>query len=382
MRATLFLLALLAGPALAEDLKIGHLSLASDPRYVQDWGYARLIAPPPVITADAARMAVSDLKFTTDAVGLTVALDAQSVAEPDLVATAQAMVAGGDAFLVLDLPGPDVRAVAEALKDQPVLLVNATAPQDDLRTACWPNMVHSGPSLRQDMDAFAQYLRFHDWTEVLLLVGEHPDDAGLADAFQAAAERLRLDIVDRKDFTLAADPQNREGNNVRLLTGGVDYDVVFVADTRGEFGRYVPYATQEPRPVIGSIGLTAGSWHWAMERDGATQVSSRFDKLTGRKIQPADWNVWIAVKSVITGAMKSPDKTPAGVRAYLVSDKLKLDGSKGVTLNYRSWDGQMRQPIVLATSDAVIAVAPIEGFTHQTNVLDTLGTDEAEFSCN
>lgn len=382
MRRALLALALVSGPAWAEELKIGHLSLQEDPRYVQDWGYARLITPPPVITADAARMAVEDLKFTTDAVGMTVTLDAQSVAEADLVATAQAMAAGGDAYLVLDLPAADVRAVAEALQGQSVLLVNATAPQDDLRTACWGNMVHAGPSLRQEMDAFAQYLRARDWTDILVLEGEHPDDAGLADAFQASAERLRLKIVDRKAFTLAADPQNREGNNIRLLTGGVDYDVVFVADTRGEFGRYVPYATQEPRPVIGSIGLVAASWHWAMERDGATQVSSRFDKQTGRKIQPADWNVWIAVKSVITGAMKSPDKTPEGVRAYMVSDKMKLDGSKGVTLNYRSWDGQMRQPLVLATSDAVIAVAPIEGFTHQTNTLDTLGTDEAEFACN
>lgn len=382
MRRALLALALISGPAWAEDLKIGHLSLQDDPRYVQDWGYARLIAPPPVITADAARMAVEDLKFTTDAVGMTVTLDAQAVAEADLVAAARAMVAAGESYLVLDLPAADVRAVAEALQDQPVLLVNATAPQDDLRTACWPNMVHAGPSLRQEMDSFAQYLRARDWTKILVLEGEQPDDAGLADAFQASAERLRLKVVDRKAFTLAADPQNREGNNIRLLTGGVDYDVVFVADTRGEFGRYVPYATQEPRPVIGSIGLTAASWHWAMERDGATQVSSRFDKQTGRKIQPADWNVWIAVKSVITGAMKSPDKTPEGVRAYMVSDKMKLDGSKGVTLNYRSWDGQMRQPLVLATSDAVIAVAPIEGFTHQTNTLDTLGTDEAEFACN
>ncbi|MBC7736383.1 MAG: amino acid ABC transporter substrate-binding protein, partial [Candidatus Saccharibacteria bacterium] len=181
---------------------------------------------------------------------------------------------------------------------------------------------------------------------------------------------------------LAADPRNREGNNIRLLTGDVDYDVVFVADTRGEFGRYIPYATQLPRPIIGSVGLTAGSWHWAYERDGATQVSSRFEKLTGRKMQPADWDVWIGVKSLVTGAIKVPQADPVKVRAFLTSGDLKLDGSKGVTLNYRAWDGQMRQPILLGTADAVIAVAPVAGFSHQTNDLDSLGTDEAEFHCN
>ena len=158
--------------------------------------------------------------------------------------------------------------------------------------------------------------------------------------------------------------------------------MIFVADTRGEFGRYIPYATLLPRPVIGSIGLVAAPWHWAYERDGATQVSSRFDKLTGRKIQPPDWDVWIAVKSIITSVMKVPQPYPPLVRGFMTSNKLKLDGSKGVTLNYRAWDGQLRQPILLGTSDAVIVVAPVQGFSHQTNTLDTLGTDEAEFVCD
>ncbi|MDR0809405.1 MAG: hypothetical protein LBE86_09850 [Gemmobacter sp.] len=381
MRALLLFL-LLAGAAQAEDVAIGHLSLAEDPRYTQDWGYARLITPPPVITADAAGMAITDLKFTTDAMGMNVTLDARSVAGADLLATAQKMVAAGNRYLILDLPGADVAQVAQALAGQPVLLVNATAPEMALRTACFDNMVHSGPSARQTMDALAQYLRAMDWLSVLVLVGEDPLDAGLADEFQAAADRLRLSVVDRRAFTLAADPEHREGSNVKLLTGGVDYDVVFVADTRGEFGRYVPYATQLPRPVIGSVGLTAGSWHWALERDGATQVSSRFDRLTHRKIQPADWDVWIAAKSIITAAMKVPGATPATVRQFMLSDAMKLDGSKGVTLNYRAWDGQMRQPIVLATDDAAIAVAPIEGYMHQTSTLDTLGTDEPEFACD
>ena len=382
LRHLLAALAVLAHPALGDVLKIGHLSQLKDPRYGQDWGYARLITPPPVITADAARMAVTDLQFTTDAVGLSVTLDAKAVASADLVSTAQKMVAAGDDYLVLDLPADGVKAVADALRDQPVLLVNATAPEDSLRTACYANMVHSGPSHRQEMDAFAQYLRSMNWTNVLVLVGEDRQDAGLADAFAASAERLRLSIVDRRPFTLANDPQNREGNNIRLLTGDTDYDVVFVADTRGEFGRYIPYATLLPRPVIGSVGLVAAPWHWAYERDGATQVSSRFDKLKGRKIQPADWDVWIAVKSIITSVMKVPQPYPPLVRAFMTSDKLKLDGSKGVTLNYRPWDGQLRQPILLGTSDAVIVVAPVQGFTHQTNTLDTLGTDEAEFVCD
>jgi ABC transporter substrate binding protein (PQQ-dependent alcohol dehydrogenase system) len=376
-------LIVLAAAAPARDLRIGYLSLVDDPRYQQDWGYARLIVPPPVKTVEAARMAIGDLAFVAEAANLNPVLDARETGPEGLAGSLQAMVADGAEAVVLDLPAPMVEAAAEAAKGLPVTLINATAPEDRLRSACYPTMLHSGPSLRMVMDSYVQYLRAMNWTKVLVLVGEDPSDQGLADAFALSAERLRIEIVGTRAFTLAANPEAREGNNVKLLTADLDYDVVFVADTRGEFGRYIPYATQLPRPVIGSIGLTALAWHWAMERDGATQVSSRFDKLTkGRKMSAADWSVWIAVKSVITAYTKVPNANQMAAFDYLKSPKLRLDGSKGVTLSYRPWDGQLRMPILLATSDAVITIAPIEGYLHPDTVLDTLGTDQAEFACD
>jgi hypothetical protein len=41
----------------------------------------------------------------------------------------------------------------------------------------------------------------------------------------------------------------------------------------------------------------------------------------------------------------------------------------------------MRQPILLATADAVIGEAPLKGFENQTNNLDTLGEDKPESKC-
>ena len=101
----------------------------------------------------------------------------------------------------------------------------------------------------------------------------------------------------------------------RLVSIGFDCGVVFVADTRGEFARFVPYSTQLPRAVIGSVELSPLAWHWTMERDGATQVSSRFEKLTTaldaeRKMSAQDWAVWVAVKSVIVGVSKTPQADP------------------------------------------------------------------------
>ena len=41
----------------------------------------------------------------------------------------------------------------------------------------------------------------------------------------------------------------------------------------------------------------------------------------------------------------------------------------------------MRQAVLLHTHNAVIARAPLEGFLHQTNNLDTLGPDRPESAC-
>ena len=46
-----------------------------------------------------------------------------------------------------------------------------------------------------------------------------------------------------------------------------------------------------------------------------------------------------------------------------------------------TWNNQLRQAILLHTHNAVLARAPIEGFLHQKNNLDTLGSDESESGC-
>jgi len=45
-------------------------------------------------------------------------------------------------------------------------------------------------------------------------------------------------------------------------------------------------------------------------------------------------------------------------------------------------DGQLRQPVLLSTDRSLVAVAPIEGFLHQRNELDTLGYDKMESLCH
>ena len=59
----------------------------------------------------------------------------------------------------------------------------------------------------------------------------------------------------------------------------------------------------------------------------------------------------------------------------------ELDGSKGVAMGFRPWDGQLRQPVLLSDGQSVIAMAPADGVLHPKNTLDTLGADAPEQLC-
>lgn len=375
---------LLGGAAFAADVKIGYLGLKDDLRYHPDVAYTRIQISPALNPVEGARLGIDDLKIVTDAVGVTVSLDEQQATDAtDAAAKVAAMAAAGERFVILDLPGDIVAQVATAAATLPITLVNATAPQDMLRDLCQPNLVHTGASDRMIADTYTQFLRHRNWTKVLMLVGKEPRDKEIADAFEASAKRLRLEIRDRREFTTSTDPASREANNTMLVTGGSDYDVVFIADSLGEYARYLNYATQLPRPVIGATGLTASEWHWSWDRDGATQVTLRFQRLAqgGRVMSGPDWSTWVAAKSIATAYAKARSDDPQKIYEYMRGNRFNIDGSKGYRMNFRPWDGQLRMPTVLATSNAVTEAAPFPEFLHQTNELDTLGVDEPESKC-
>jgi ABC transporter substrate binding protein (PQQ-dependent alcohol dehydrogenase system) len=374
----------LSAPALAADVTVGFLGLTDDTRWHPEVAYTRIQLSPAINPVEGARMGFDDLAIVTDSVGIKIVLDEQMAADAnDAIAKLQAMAAAGERFAIVDLPGDVLAQVAPAAKDLPITIINATAPQDALRNLCQPNLMHSGASDRMLNDTYAQFLRHRNWNRVLLLVGQQPRDTEIADSFQASATRLGIAIVDRRTFTLSTDPANREQNNSMLVTGAIDYDVVFIADSLGEYSRYLNYATQLPRPVIGSTGLTASEWHWSWDRDGATQVTLKFQREAegGREMSGADWSTWVAAKSIATAYAKARSEDPVKVDAYIRGSRFTIDGSKGYRMNYRPWDYQLRMPTVLYTFNAIIEAAPFPEFLHEHNVLDTLGVDAPESPC-
>jgi ABC transporter substrate binding protein (PQQ-dependent alcohol dehydrogenase system) len=231
-------------------------------------------------------------------------------------------------------------------------------------------------------DALAQTLVARRWSNVLLLAGPSALDAERSAVAQAAIKRYALKLVQAKPFKLSADPRERELGNPALLTSSAAsgaYDVVWVVDSDGEFARALPYRTALPRPVVGDAGLVALAWQAQFERFGAPQVSRRFAKATGRAMTAPDWAAWMGGKAIAAAAAAAP-KGPAAAFAKALS-ALELDGSKGTSMSFRAWDGQLRQPMLLSDGQGVIALAPAEGVLHPRNNLDTLGADAPEKLC-
>ena len=286
-------------------------------------------------------------------------------------------------FFIVDAPAEAFKPLAAAVRGRDVLLFNTTAPEDSLRReVCAREIVHTLPSLAMSMDGLMQYLAFRKWRDILVLQGPAPADAVMTKAFENSAKKFGQRIVASKQFKAGTDPRERELNNPALLSAGTrDYDVTFVADDAFEFARQVPYQTVRARPVVGSIDLEPVAWHWTWEHNGAPQVNSRFQKLTnGRRMESADWASWIAVKMVVKAVQGTRTNDFAKLREFILGGAT-FDGDKGLAVSVRPWDNQLRQAVLLAAPYSVVASAPVEGFLHRTNVLDTLGDDQQETPC-
>lgn len=365
-----------------KTLTIGYVELAGDARYASPPDSTVTLTPPARPFA-AAQMAVDEASFLSRVLGIGFVLKRESARDIDALAQAvAAWPAQHVQFVIADLPARDLLTLSDRLADQPVLLFNATAADDALRGAdCRANLVHTMPSAAMKADALVQFLVARHWRDILVLRGAAPQDQTDAATMARAARKFGARLVDVKTFQLTHDPRERDQSNVALMTADSDYDVVDVIDHEGEFARYVPFATKAPRPVVGAAGLHAVGWHWAWDEHGAIQLNDRFRRAAHRPMSETDWAAWAAVKAIEQAALRTRSVAFPAMRDYLLGSNLKLDGYKGNPMSFRAWDHQLRQPLLLATANAVIARAPLPGFLHRTDALDTLGVDAPETAC-
>jgi ABC transporter substrate binding protein (PQQ-dependent alcohol dehydrogenase system) len=385
--ATLALMATLAPPAHADPLavKVGVIREAHSRETI-----SILDIPPADDFVAGARMAMDDNNTTGRFLDQSFSVvDVKLAPGDDPIAPLNNMIADGVRFFIVDLPAPEVLAVADAARASGALVFNGDAPDDRLREEdCRANVIHTAPTRSMLTDGLAQYLIWKQWRRWLLVVGSHPEDKLLADAYRRSAKKFGAKIVEERVYEDTGGGRRSDSGSVQVqqqmpvFTQNVpDYDVLVAADESEVFAGFLPYRTWDPRPVVGSAGLWPTSWDPSHEFWGAVQLQNRFERLFKRGMTARDNQAWVAMRMIGDAVAHTKSADPKTIHDEVLSPGFEVADFKGQALTVRDWNQQLRQPILLTDGRATVSVSPQEGFLHQTTELDTLGLDRPESKC-
>jgi len=345
--------------------------------------------PPEDERIQGARLGIADDATTGHFTGQSFELVESVVAEDgDVDAAFRELAAKNIRLVITDLPAPELLSIAGLSEAGSATIFDTAAADDRLRGEdCRANVLHLLPSRAMLADALVQYLVAKRWTNLLLVVGHSDGDREFAGDVRHAAQKFRARIVEEKPWTFVPGARRTDTGHfaiqaeVARFTQGVSYDVLVVADEEDEFGDYLSYRTFDPRPVAGTQGLVPSAWARPHEQWGATQLQERFLRQAKRWMTDRDYAAWMAVRAIGEAATRAKSTDPAVIAAFMRSDRFELAAYKGARLSFRSWDGQLRQPILLADARSLVSVSPQPGFLHQFSELDTVGIDKPETKC-
>ena len=349
-----------------------------------------LDAPPADDGIAGARVAINDNNTTGKFLDQKFFLEEVKLGpDEDPLPALERLIASGTSYIISDLPAPMLLKAADAARARGVLILNAGATDDSLREEdCRANVFHIAPARSMLADGLAQYLVWKQWPNWFLISGSHETDKLWAEALKRSAKRFGANIVEERVFQDRGASRQTDSGNVLIqrempvfTQGAPDHDVVVVADESEVFATYLPYRTWMPRPVAGSAGLVPGSWHPSHEQWGAKQIQNRFEKAAGRRMNSKDMQAWTAVRIIGEAVARTGSADPGTISNFIKAPDFSIAAFKGQRVTFRTWNWQLRQPILLSDGRNVVSVSPQEGFLHQFSELDTLGIDQPETKC-
>lgn len=337
-----------------------------------------------------ARVGITEDNMTGRLIGHDYSLTEAIIPEDeDITVKAREVLSAGARMIAADLEPADLLKVADLPEAKDAIIFNIRSSDERLRHEnCRRNVFHIPPDYAMRADALAQYLVWKKWRRWALISGERPADLEYAIALRRAAKRFGGKIIGEKTYAFDGGSRRTDTGHQQIQTqmplltqDFAEHDVIVVADIEESFGDYLLFRTYEPRPIAGTHGLVAVSWHRSYEESAATQMQNRFERKAGRIMTERDYSAWLAVRAFGEAVTRTNTADAVKIRAYIMSEEFQVAGFKSQGLNFRSWDRQLRQPILLAGPRALVSISPQEGFLHPKYLTDTLGFDEPETKC-
>jgi ABC transporter substrate binding protein (PQQ-dependent alcohol dehydrogenase system) len=359
---------------------------------------SRLDVDPSDAGVAGAKMALDENNAGGKFTGDFYSLDVKTAASPEAaLAALQKLYESGHHFIIVDARATTLIRLADWAKDKDILLFNVRATDVSLRQEnCRANVLHTVPDRYMLADALAQFLIAKKWTNWLLVRGSTDADNAYVDAIKRAAARFGGNIVDEREYQDISGgkrdamgvipPPRAETASGTANAAPVDYQVIVVADEDQLWGPYVPWRGGVERivPVVGTTGLTATTWSPGHEKWGATQANNHFQKDYDRFMLPIDYQAYVAARTIGEAVTRNHGQPFKVVADFITSDEFQLAPFKGIKQTYRKWDGQFRQPLLIATDKVPVSMSPQPGFPHASHPeieVDTLGIDQPESKC-
>jgi ABC transporter substrate binding protein (PQQ-dependent alcohol dehydrogenase system) len=316
----------------------------------------------------------------------------------DALAALKKLHTSGHNYVLVDASAPTLLRLSDWATDKDILLFNVSATDVSLRQEnCRANIMHVVPDRYMEADALAQYLVKMDWKDWLVVHGSTPGDVAFKEAIERAADRFGANIVDVREYVdvsggrrdgvgpIPPAKPHKEASADKGVVPGADYDVIMVADENQLFAPLIPYrGGGRPRIVAGTTGLFATTWSPGHEKWGATQANNNFERDFDRLMLPLDHQAYVAARTIGEAVTRNPDNVFDTVSEFIHGPDLQLAPFKGIKQQFRPWDGQFRQPLLIATEKVPVSVSPQKGFPHASHPeieVDTLGIDEPESLC-
>jgi ABC transporter substrate binding protein (PQQ-dependent alcohol dehydrogenase system) len=343
-----------------------------------------------------AEMAIEENNAGGKLVGDLYSLHAETVSTPEqALETLQKFYEAKHNFIIVDVPAATLVKLADWAAGKDILLFNARAADVSLRQEnCRANVMHVAPDRAMLADALAQFLVVQGWKNWLVVHGSSKDDLAYLDAVRRSANRFGANIVDTREYQdmsggrrddIGVIPPGKQASTDASFSPHATYDMIVVADEEQHFGPYLPYrGGAEPRPVAGTTGLIATTWSAGHEKWGATQANNNFQKTFKRLMLPIDYQSYVAGKAIGEAVTRNRESPFADVAAFVRGPELQLAPFKGVKQQFRQWDGQFRQPLLIATDKVPVSVSPQKGFPYASPPeieMDMLGIDRPESIC-